>query len=161
MLEAMAKTPPPPKELLDIIDTWLEAQTSGARDADKILQRAPSTVILKILVSAGGKFRTSCDLPASECHSINKLLKTTWEAVQQEVEEKQPGEAYKWWDGVLLTGNSSLETKKARRTNLLGMNTDHQKTWAEWRHRNVKGGYRQVYTIGVAFGVPYCKRKAC
>jgi hypothetical protein len=154
----MIMASPPPHELLDIVDTWLEAQSSGAREPEKVLHRPPSKVILKILVSAGAKFRTSCDLPVSECHSINKLLKTTWEAVREEVEEKLPGETYKWWEGVVLIGNSSLETKKHRRMKLLGMNTEHQKTWMEWRHRNVEEGYRQVYTIGVAFGVPHCKR---
>jgi hypothetical protein len=154
----MIMASPPLHELLDIVDTWLEAQSSGACDPEKILQRPPSKVILKILVSAGAKFRTSCSLPASECHSINKLLKTTWEAVREEVEENPLGETYKWWEGVLLIGNSSLE-KKNRKTKLLGMNTEHQKTWMEWRHRNVEEGYRQMYTIGVAFGVPHCKRR--
>ena len=147
------------QEVLDILDTWLDAQSEGSSDYDQKLHRPASKVMLRVIMSAGAKFRTSRELPADEYSSVNKLLKTTWEAIQEEVTQKLPGETYKWWEGVLLIGDSSLETKKSRRTKLLGMSTEHQKMWAEWRQRNLEGGYRQVYTIGVAFGVSHGKRK--
>ncbi len=94
----MIQLSPPKHDLLDILDTWLDAQAEGACDYEQKLQRPPSAVRLKVLVSAGPNFRTSCELPAEECSSVNKLLKATWEAVQEEVAEKLPGETYKWWE---------------------------------------------------------------
>lgn len=150
-----------PHSLLDILDNWADAQSQseGVCDQDQIFRRESKSVILRVLVSAGAKFRTSCDLPAEQCHHINSLLKITWETVQEQVTISVPCESYKWWEGVLLIGHSSLETKKSRRVKLLAMSTEHQKTWVEWRERNVERGYQQVYTIGVAFGVPHGKRR--
>ena len=152
---------PQSNDLLDILNRWLDAQlqAEGSCDPDIILHREPNTVILRVLVSAGAEFRTSCDIPAEQCDNINKLLKTTWEAVQEKVAKTLYGESYKWWEGVVLVGNSSLEKKKERRVKLLGMNNEHQKTWLEWRKRNVEEGYQRVYTLGVAFGVPHGKRR--
>ena len=152
---------PQPNELLNILDTWLDAQSQsqGDCDQDQILHRESNTVILRVLVSAGAKFRTSCDLPAEQCDHVTNLLKITWEAVQEQVTTSLPCEPYKWWEGVLLIGHSSLETNKSRRVKLLGMNIEHQKTWVEWRVRNIERGYQQVYAIGVAFGVPHRNRR--
>lgn len=124
-------------ELLDILDTWLDAQSEGFCDPDQILHRKSNTVLLQVLVSTGAKFRTSCDLPAEQCPTVNKLLKTTWEAVQRKVTTSPPSESCKWREGILLIGNSSLESKKSRKVKLLGFNAEHQKTWQEWRDRNL------------------------
>jgi hypothetical protein len=157
----METTSSQPHPLLDILDNWVDAQSQaeGACDQDQILQRISNTVILQVKVSAGAKFRTTCELPAEQCYNINRLLKMTWEAVQEQVATSLPCESYKWWEGVLLIGHSSLETKKNRWIKLLAMDTEHEKTWMEWRVRNVEGGFAKVYTIGAAFGVPHCKKR--
>lgn len=149
----------PPSELLDIIENWLEAQSQGNCHPDQALSRETNAVTLRVLVSAGAKFRTFYDLPADQCDSVNTLLKTTWEAVGEAVTKSLPVGSQEWWEGVVLISNSSLETKKSPMTKLLSMNTEHQYTWLEWRHRNIQSGYQQVYVIGVAFGVPLCKRR--
>ena len=152
---------PQPIELLDTLDRWIDAQLKAESpcDPDPILRRKPKDVIFRVLVSAGPEFRTTCYVPAGRCRNVNNLLQTTWEAVQVKVAKHLPGELYKWWEGVVLVGNSSLEKKKSRRVKLVGTIAEHQKTWFEWRKRNIEEGYQRVYTVGVAFGVPEGQRR--